>query len=70
MIQAQSVTTASGRLAKKPTKREWLADWLHGLELGEHTGQVTITLHFNKGGITRLVPMLEVPTHHLGGSMP
>lgn len=61
-MTTQTVKQPTGRLNPKLTRREWVMAWLHGLERAEHTGQVVVTLHFNKGGITRVVPMLEVPT--------
>lgn len=51
----------------KSSKKKWINEWIDGLEHGGHTGQVQLTLHFNRGGITRVIPMLEVAAHHLGG---
>jgi len=40
-------------------KREWLEEWLHGLEKSSFTGRIDITIDMNKGGITRLIPMRQ-----------
>lgn len=56
----------TGRIDKRYTKLEWSVEWLRGLERGEHTGRVLLDMHFNRGGITRVVPMLEVAVDHLG----
>lgn len=58
---------AESRVNPKSTKREWLTDWMVGLERAEHTGEVWVKMHYNMGAITRLVPLLEVSPHHLGG---
>jgi hypothetical protein len=44
----------------RPTKREWLDKWLDGLEPETYTGDVTITLHVNRGTITRLKIQPEI----------
>jgi len=43
----------------RPTKREWIAAYLLGLEKSGYTGRVELILDFNKGGITRLIPMKQ-----------
>lgn len=48
--------------APKPTKRQWLESWLDGMAADAHTGKVVVEIHFNRGGITRLVPMVEAST--------
>jgi hypothetical protein len=43
----------------RPTKREWIAAYLADLEKTGYSGRVQITLEFNKGGITKLVPLKQ-----------
>jgi hypothetical protein len=39
----------------EPTKGEWLSAWIDGLERSQFTGEVSLTLYLDHGGITRLV---------------
>lgn len=43
----------------RPSKREWIEQYLLGLEKSGYTGRVELTIDFNKGGITRLMPMQQ-----------
>lgn len=43
----------------RPTKREWIAAYLLGLEKSGYSGRVELTIEFNHGGITRVVPMKQ-----------
>lgn len=43
----------------RPSKREWIEQYLLVLEKSGYTGRVELTLDFNKGGITRLIPMVQ-----------
>jgi len=38
----------------KPTRHEWLVAWIEGLIRQAFTGTASITLHVERGSITRL----------------
>ena len=47
---------------KYPTRKEWLIAFIEGLEHEHFTGETHFKIHWNRGGITRLRPMVEVST--------
>lgn len=45
----------------RPSKREWINAYLDGLEGNRYSGRVSLTLEWNKGGLSRLVVMRQDP---------
>lgn len=45
----------------RPSREEWIAAFLAGLKREAYSGRVELTIDFNKGGITRVVPMKQEP---------
>ena len=41
-------------MSNPPTRHEWLMAWIEGLIRSAFTGTASITLHFDRGSITRL----------------
>jgi len=43
----------------RPTKREWIAAYLAGLEKTGYSGRVQLTIEFNNGGISKATTLRE-----------